>query len=95
MVLNSWALELLHAQSISPVNCILYQFMNCVKSSEYYWPPQYYWKFLELTNQYNSLEKMMFTQVKTILDILKHHDKICFTSLNFIYFKIKVIFVHT
>lgn len=38
---------------------------------------------------------MMFTQVKTILDILKHHDKICFTSLNFIYFKIKVIFVHT
>lgn len=29
MVLNSWVLQLLCTQSISPENCMLYQLMDC------------------------------------------------------------------
>lgn len=55
MVLNSQALELLHAQSISPVNCILYQLMNCAIRKVF---------FQKVTSRFNKLIYILFKDVQ-------------------------------
>ena len=62
MVLNSQALELLHAQSISPVNCILYQLMNCAIRKVF---------FQKVTSRFNKLIYILFKDVQSTFCLIQ------------------------